>query len=119
MGDWPQRAFTSFGAGHGVWEKAGGPRLPFYARNLLTVSQWLAPIAGDDLPPAVRALQEKAFVLSPPGAPVVRRLTPKADLIQSFGTDLRPVLSESSTGLVWASLKDGRAVARSPHPDDP
>jgi len=117
--NWHQRAFTSFGSGHGVWEKAGGPQLPFYARNLLNVSQWLAPIAVDELMPAVRALQEKAFVLSPPGEPVVRRLTPKADLIQSFGIDLRPVLSEAGTGLVWASLKDGRAVARSPHSTDP
>ncbi|HET6897467.1 MAG TPA: Ig-like domain-containing protein, partial [Vicinamibacteria bacterium] len=49
--NWHQRAFTSFGSGHGVWEKAGGPQLPFYARNLLNVSQWLAPIAVDDLMP--------------------------------------------------------------------
>ena len=40
--------------------------------------QWLAPLAASDLMPAVRALQEKSFLLSPPGAPVVRRLTPKA-----------------------------------------
>ena len=33
--NWHQRAFTSFGAGHGVWEKSGGPQLPFYARNLV------------------------------------------------------------------------------------
>ena len=52
--NWHQRAFTSFGAGHGVWEKAGGPQLPFYARNLVTVSQWLAPLGVDDLMPAVR-----------------------------------------------------------------
>ena len=44
--------------------------------------------------PAVRALQEKSFVLSPPGEPVVRQLTPKADTIQSFGIDLRAVLSD-------------------------
>jgi alpha-2-macroglobulin-like protein/MG2 domain-containing protein/Big-like domain-containing protein len=117
--NWHQRAFTSFGAGHGVWEKAGGPRLPFYARNLTDVSQWLAPLAASDLMPAVRALQEKSFVLSPPGEPVVRRLTPKADTIQSFGIDLRPVLSDLGTGLVWAALKDGRPLARTPHPKDP
>jgi hypothetical protein len=117
--NWHQRAFTSFGAGHGVWEKSGGPQLPFYARNLTNVSQWLAPLAASDLMPAVRALQEKSFVLSPPGEPVVRRLTPKADTIQSFGIDLRPVLSDSGTGLVWAALKDGQALARTPHPRDP
>ena len=43
--NWHQRAFTSFGDGHGVWETAGGPQLPFYARNFATVSQWLAPLA--------------------------------------------------------------------------
>ena len=31
--NWHQRAFTSFGDGHGVWEKGGGATLPFYARN--------------------------------------------------------------------------------------
>ncbi|HEV7503060.1 MAG TPA: MG2 domain-containing protein, partial [Vicinamibacteria bacterium] len=117
--NWHQRAFTSFGAGHGVWEKAGGPQLPFHARNLATVSQWLAPLAVDDLMPAVRALQEKSFVLSPPGEPVVRRLTPKADTIQSFGIDLRPLLSGAGTGLVWAAVKDGSALARTPHAKDP
>ena len=34
--NWHMRAFTSFGDGHGVWEKDGGPQLPFYARNLRT-----------------------------------------------------------------------------------
>ena len=58
-------------------------------------------------------------MLSPPGEPVVRRLTPKADTIQSFGLDLRPVLSGAGTGLVWAALKDGGAVGRSPHSKDP
>src|SRR5260221_13065965 len=113
-----QRAFTSFGAGHGVWKKSGGPQLPFYARNLTNVSQGLAPLAASDLMPAVRALQEKSFVLSPPGEPVVRGLTPKADTIQSFGLDLRPVLPDSGTGLVWAALKDGQALPRTPHPQD-
>ena len=31
--NWHERAFTSFGDGHGVWETGGGPQLPFYARN--------------------------------------------------------------------------------------
>ena len=38
------RAFTSFGDGHGVWEKSGGALLPFYARNLRDVTQWAAPL---------------------------------------------------------------------------
>src|SRR4029450_8699640 len=27
--NWHQRAFSSFGSGHGVWEAAGGGELPF------------------------------------------------------------------------------------------
>jgi uncharacterized protein YfaS (alpha-2-macroglobulin family) len=117
--NWHQRGFSSFGAGHGVWESTGGPKLPFSARNLVTVSQWLAPLRLDDLMPAVRALQEKSFEISPPAAPVLRRLTPRADTIQSFGIDLAPVLSASGTGLVWAALKDGAALPRTPRPREP
>ena len=40
--NWHQRAFTSFGDGHGVWESSGGPVLPFYARNFRNVTQWAA-----------------------------------------------------------------------------
>ncbi len=36
--NWHERAFTSFGDGHGVWERSGGTLLPFYARNFLTGS---------------------------------------------------------------------------------
>ena len=43
--NWHQRAFTSFGDGHGVWEKGGGTLLPFYARNFPAVTQWAAPVS--------------------------------------------------------------------------
>jgi len=117
--NWHERAFTSFGAGHGVWESSGGPRLPFYARNLLTVSQWLAPVKTDDLMPAVKALQDKSFNASPPADAAVRRLRPAADAIQSFGIDLSGVLSPAGTGLVWAAVKDEQALARAPRAKDP
>ncbi len=117
--NWHERAFTSFGAGHGVWESSGGSRLPFYSRNLLTVSQWLAPLKTEDLMPTVRALQGGAFTQSPPGEPTVRRLTPRADTIQSFGIDLQPVLPKPGAGLVWAALKDGRPLASTPFTKDP
>ena len=42
--NWHERAFTSFGDGHGVWETGGGTLLPFYARNFTDVRQW---VAGD------------------------------------------------------------------------
>ena len=53
--NWHFRAFTSFGDGHGVWEKDGGTTLPFYSRNLQNVTQWAArlqPIRVDADAPA-------------------------------------------------------------------
>ena len=41
--NWHERAFTSFGDGHGVWEAGGGPALPFYSRNFKDVTQWALP----------------------------------------------------------------------------
>ncbi len=43
--NWHSTAFTSFGDGHGVWEKDGGPQLPFYARNVRDILQWAVRIA--------------------------------------------------------------------------
>ena len=57
--NWHDRAFASFGDGHGVWETGGGP-LPFYARNFTDVRQWVQSIAlrppdADDPRPRGRA----------------------------------------------------------------
>ena len=43
--NWHDRAFTSFGDGHGVWETGGGP-LPFYARNFTDVWQWASALSA-------------------------------------------------------------------------
>jgi alpha-2-macroglobulin len=104
--NWHQRAFTSFGSGHGVWESGGGPLLPFQARNLESVRQWLAPMKADVLMPQIRALQAESFKLSPPGEGTLRKLAPAPDALQSYGLDLKPFLSERGTGLVWAALQD-------------
>src|SRR6185503_17284141 len=90
--NWHQSAFTSFGSGHGVWESSGGPLLPFYARNLRSVTQWLVPVPPDQLMPTVRLLQGRYFTVSPDGRGTPRTLTPTADKIQSFTLDLKPVL---------------------------
>jgi hypothetical protein len=111
--DWHQNAFSSFGGGHGVWESSSGPLLPFYARNLQSVTQWLVPLKADDLMPTVFKLQEKSFAMAPDGPGVLRRLRPTPDTVQSFGLDLGPLLSPSGTGLVWAALKDGARIPRS------
>ena len=111
--NWHQSAFTSFGGGHGVWESSSGPLLPFYARNLQSLTQWLMPLKLDDLMPTVRKLQEKYFALAPEGPGTARRLRPSADKTQSFGLDLAPLVSANGTGLVWAALEDGTPIPRS------
>jgi uncharacterized protein YfaS (alpha-2-macroglobulin family) len=116
--NWHQGAFTSFGTGHGVWETSGGPLLPFYARNLRSVTQWLSPVTPEQLMPTVRELQGKYFSVAPdaPGTP--RTLSPTPDRIQSFGLDLKPILSAQGTGIGWAALQDGRPIARSHQPKE-
>jgi hypothetical protein len=56
--NWHNRAFTSFGDGHGVWEKDGGSLLPFYARNFRDVRQWAERIDPSQLVPTILKLQE-------------------------------------------------------------
>jgi uncharacterized protein YfaS (alpha-2-macroglobulin family) len=113
--NWRQNAFSSFGDGHGVWESSGGSLLPFHARNLQTVSQWADALRADDLMPAVRRLQDEANARSKEPAPpqaTVRTLRPKADVLQSYGLDLKSLLSPGGTGLVWAGLVDGNPIAK-------
>src|SRR6185436_15155730 len=55
--NWHERAFTSFGDGHGVWERTGGMLLPFYARNMRTVTQWSQRVTLPDLMPTIARLQ--------------------------------------------------------------
>lgn len=115
--NWHLRAFTSFGGGHGVWESSGGSQLPFYARNLRSVSTWLRPLARDELVPAVRGVQEAGFRLAPEVAPEERALRPRPDAIESHGLELRPFLSAGNTGLLWAALRDGDPIPRAHETD--
>jgi uncharacterized protein YfaS (alpha-2-macroglobulin family) len=114
--NWRQNAFSSFGDGHGVWEASGGPVLPYHARNLQSVSQWADPIRTDELMPAVRRLQDDEGTRSKEPAPpqaTSRTLRPRPDALQSYGLDVKPLLSPGGTGLVWAGLVDGTPVAKS------
>src|SRR4029453_1265695 len=97
---------TSFGDGHGVWEKGGGTLLPFYARNFPAVTQWVAPVAPADLMATVLQLPPR-FRLAPSTPPTPRRLNVTPDRIQSHGLDLSGVLKPSGTGLVWAAVEEG------------
>jgi uncharacterized protein YfaS (alpha-2-macroglobulin family) len=129
--NWHQRAFTSFGDGHGVWELGGGRMLPFYARNFQSVTQWAQRIDPADLVSTIVELQrarrpgdefapyEPRFNQAPPGPGTARRLGVSPDRIQSHGLDLSAALSGRGTGLVWAAVEDGQPIERSRTYPDP
>src|SRR5262249_9732063 len=111
--NWHRNAFTSFGSGHGVWEASGGPQLPFYARNLRTMTQWLSPVSIDRLAELVARLGRSGFDAAPPDAKATPRpLSPVLDQVQSYGLDLKSLLSPAGTGVFWAAIKNGEPVPK-------
>ena len=110
--NWHERAFTSFGDGHGVWEAAGGSMLPFYSRNFTSVTQWIARLASGDLVPRLVALEKNNFQELPPGAGAGRKLNVTPDATQSYGIDLSTALT-AGAGLVWAGVRPGEPIPRS------
>jgi uncharacterized protein YfaS (alpha-2-macroglobulin family) len=107
--NWHERAFTSFGDGHGVWESSGGTTLPFYSRNFQSVTQWAAPIAPGSLMPRLLQLQP-AFTEKPPGPGVERRLGGVPDRIVSHGLDMSGALGPQGKGLVWTAVQEGAPI---------
>ncbi len=110
--NWHMRAFTSFGDGHGVWEKDGGGTLPFYARNMRDITQWVTAIVPAQLMPTLMRLQEKGFNQTPAGGGTTRRMGGTADRIESHGIDMSKVLQPGGTGLVWTAIREGQPIAR-------
>ncbi len=110
--NWHQRAFTSFGDGHGVWEKGGGALLPFYARNFQNIMQWAAPVDPRQLMPTLLDLQASDFRLAPSTPGTSRRLSVSPDRVQSHGLDLSGILKPSGTGLVWTAVEEGTPIER-------
>ncbi|MGE5814919.1 MAG: alpha-2-macroglobulin family protein, partial [Acidobacteriota bacterium] len=111
--NWHQRAFTSFGDGHGVWESSGGLTLPFYARNLLDVRQWITRVEPGSLWQTIIDLQQQQFRTVPPGEGTARRLNVTPDKIQSHRLDLSTALGTARTGLVWAGVREGSPIPQS------
>lgn len=107
-----ESAFVSFGDGHGVWERSGGPVLPFSSRNFSTVTQWLQRISPDALMPTLRALQETYFRQAPDGPGTQRTLSVRPDAIQAHGLNISSVLPPSGAGLVWAAVRPGATIPR-------
>ena len=103
--NWHMRAFTSFGDGEGVWEKDGGAQLPFYARNMVDITQWAQPVATGELMPLLVRLRQQNFRESPSGAGIMRKIGGTPDRIQSHGLDLSKSLRPSGSGIVWASVR--------------
>ncbi|MGE0449041.1 MAG: alpha-2-macroglobulin family protein [Vicinamibacterales bacterium] len=110
--NWHERAFTSFGDGHGVWESDGGPALPFYSRNFKDVTQWASRLSRDQLMPTILRLQP-AFSGLPQGQGQHRTLRVTPDKIESHGLDLSGLLGSGATGLVWAGVTEGEPIDRS------
>jgi uncharacterized protein YfaS (alpha-2-macroglobulin family) len=110
--NWNQRAFTSFGDGHGVWERGGGTLLPFHARNMRDITQWVTRVDPGDLMPRVLELQNNNFRQTPEGAGTARRLPVTPNTIQSHGIDLAPALRDGA-GITWTSVREEAAIARS------
>jgi uncharacterized protein YfaS (alpha-2-macroglobulin family) len=111
---WHKSSFISFGGGHGVWEATGGTTLPFYARNMKTVQQWLAPVPLEQLMPSILELDTAHYAKPPSGAtPQDRKLSPVADKIQSYGVNVAPLVGADGHGVVWAAIHPGQSIARS------
>jgi uncharacterized protein YfaS (alpha-2-macroglobulin family) len=110
--NWHDRAFVSFGDGHGVWERGGGP-LPFSGRNFTSARQWVQSLSPNQLMPAILNLQATGFRVAPPGAGTERALGVTPDRIQSHGLNLNGALNPSGTGIVWAAVQPSAPIARS------
>ena len=95
-----------------MWEKDGGPQLPFYSRNFLDVRQWVSSIPLAQLMPILQKLQNEGFRTPPAGPGVNRKLGVSADQVQSHGIDLTNVLTPGGTGLVWTAVREGAALPR-------
>ncbi|HEX9407298.1 MAG TPA: MG2 domain-containing protein, partial [Thermoanaerobaculia bacterium] len=109
---WHKLAFLSFGDGHGVWESSGGPVLPFHARNLQDITQWMMPLSIEQMMPTMLDLEKDGFQKAPPTAPAARKLAPVPDKTQSYGLNLKTVLGANGVGLVWAAIKAGEPIPR-------
>ena len=92
-----------------VWEASGGPELPVNVRNVLSVTQWLAPTSTSTLMPQLLPLQaplpQTQARPRPPVEGSTRRLTLAPDVSGAYALDIRSVLSSGGTGLVWAAAE--------------
>ncbi len=62
--------------------------------------------------PRIVELEKSDFRTLPPGQGTTRRLTVRADEIQSHGLDLKSLLTPQGFGLIWAAMEAGVALPR-------
>jgi alpha-2-macroglobulin len=95
-----------------LWEAGAGPVVPVHARNVASLTQWIAPIELTSVMPRLRALQGPSPSL-PPVERETRPLTFTPETVQVHGLDLRRLLSPGGTGIVWAAVAPGEVQPRS------
>ena len=108
------RPFIALGAlDEAVWEATGGPLLPLTTRNMISISQWLAPVARTEVMPRLLELKVKNPDAAPPEAELRRLTTLTPDVLQTDGLDVTRLLSAKGTGLVWAVVTPDELLDRS------
>ena len=111
------RPFIALGAfDESVWEATGGPLVPLTTRNVISVNQWLAPVARSEVMARLLELNRKNPDAAPPEAELRRlgALTP--DVTQTDGLDVGRLLSTNGTGVMWAVVAPAELLARYPPP---
>ncbi|MEA2490283.1 MAG: alpha-2-macroglobulin, partial [Acidobacteriota bacterium] len=117
--NWHNSAWVSFGDGFGVWETDGGSVLPFHARNIKSVQQWLAPMKIEDVLPAMQQFRTTGATVPPPNTkPTKRPLQLLPDKIRYYGFDLAPAIGTDSLGLAWAAVQAGDSIEHSYKTDE-
>jgi hypothetical protein len=102
---------AGYGIGGAVWESGGGPKVPLSSRNILDVTEWVAPVKSGDLMLDLVALAQARSLIIPPGSSTQPRpLTVTPDVAEAHGIDLTSVVSSSGAGLVWAAFQRGQVV---------
>ncbi len=99
-----------------VWETRNGAAVPFMIRNVVSASQWVAPMAPADVLPQLIRVRDRLPELAPDVSPNERRLTITADAFEAHGLDLARVLSPSGVGLAWTAIAPTTALPNSAMP---
>ena len=105
----------SFGDGHGVWEKDGGP-LPFYGRNFLSARQWAQPLDARTADADHRSLQNDAVSTAPAGAGTSRQLGVTRRSHAVARAESRERARIVGTGLVWAAIQPAHSDSSARRP---